>query len=64
MSMQLGLNASATARAILKRLNDEDEISVSLVEETGVPAGYTFLIHRISVLSIIHSTLNTCNFLL
>ena len=34
----LGFNASATARVISRRWNDEDEISF-LVEETGVPGG-------------------------
>ena len=35
----LGFNASATARVISRRGNDDDEISF-LVEETGVPGGY------------------------
>ena len=34
----LGVNASATARVISRRWNDDDEISY-LVEETGVPGG-------------------------
>ena len=34
----LGFNASATARVISRRWNDDDEISF-LVEETGVPGG-------------------------
>ena len=34
----LGFNASATARVISRRWNDDDEISY-LVEETGVPGG-------------------------
>ena len=34
----LGVNASATARVISRRWNDDDEISF-LVEETGVPGG-------------------------
>ena len=34
----LGCNASATARVISRRWNDDDEISF-LVEETGVPGG-------------------------
>ena len=34
----LGVNASATARVISRRCNDDDEISF-LVEETGVPGG-------------------------
>ena len=35
----LGLNASATTRVILRRWNDDNKMSVSLVEETGVPRG-------------------------
>ena len=35
----LGLNASATAKVISRQWNDDDEMSVSLVEETGVPGG-------------------------
>ena len=34
----LGFNASATARVISRRRNDDDEISF-LVEETGVSGG-------------------------
>ena len=34
----LGVDASATARVISRRGNDDDEISI-LVEETGVPGG-------------------------
>ena len=34
----LGFNASATARVISRRRNDDDEISF-LVAETGVPGG-------------------------
>ena len=37
----LGFNASATARVISRRRNNDDEISF-LVEETGVPGGDFF----------------------
>ena len=35
----LGLNTSATARVIFRWRNEDDRMSVSLVEETGVPEG-------------------------
>ena len=35
----LGLQASVTARVISRQWNDDDEMSVSLVEETGVSRG-------------------------
>ena len=35
----LGLNASVTARVISRWWNDDDEMSISVVEETRVPGG-------------------------
>ena len=35
----LPLTASATATVVSRRWNDDDEMSVALVEEPGVPGG-------------------------